>query len=86
MLLAQTDSGFKNRIVLSTQNEKENPLDVIKSIFLEVKTEEIGDMIKRVIEVCLTTHNRSFDKPSERYELLLIFKKLEHLIEAASSL
>lgn len=64
----------------------QNLLGVIKSILLEVKPEEIREMMERAMEICLTTDNQFFSQPAERYELMLTFKKIEHLIEAASSL
>ena len=64
----------------------QNLLDVIKIILLEVKPKEIREMMERAVEICLTTDNRFFSQPEERYELLLTFKKVEHLLEAASSL
>ena len=64
----------------------QNLLDVIKSILLEVKPEEMRETMERAMEICLTTDNRFFSQPAERYELLSTFKKIDDLIEAASSL
>ena len=68
-----------------SEEESQDPLEVIKSILMEVKPKEMYVMIQKVLEICLTT-DQSFEKHWERYELILIFNKITRLIEAITLL
>lgn len=72
-------------MIYLSESERGNPMEVIKSILLEVKPIEMDVMIRKALEVCLTT-DQSFNKASERYELLSVFNKINRLIEATSLL
>ncbi len=64
----------------------QNPMEVLRSVFSEIKLGEFRDEISKAVEVCLTTTNHPFSKATSRYELLSTFRKIQLLIEAASLL
>ena len=86
MLLLQEDNEFQDQAILLSMDEIQNPMEVLRSIFNEIKLGELRDLISKAVDVCLTTSNQPFSKAAGRYELLSTFKKIELLIEAASLL
>lgn len=86
MLFLNASNEFQDEIILLSVDEIQNPMEVVKSIFSEIKLGEARSMMSKAIEVCLTTTNPTFATASGRYELLSTFKKIEILIEAASLL
>ena len=86
MLFLQEDKEFQDQAILLSMDEILNPMEVVRSIFNEIKLGEVRDVISKAIEVCLTTTNQPFSKAAGRYELLSTFKKIELLIEATSLL
>lgn len=74
----------QDQVILSSLEEIQNPMEVVKGVFSEIKVEELRDMISQVIEVCLTTKNEQFCTAGSRYELLSTFKKIERLIAAVA--
>ena len=82
MQFLHEDKEFKNQTILLSADEIQNPMEVVRSIFNEIKLGEIRNMISKACEVCLTTTNQPFSKAAGRYELLSTFKKIELLIEA----
>lgn len=86
MLFLQKDKEFQDQVILLSMDEIQNPMEVVRTIFNEIKLGEVRDVISKAIEVCLTTKNQPFSKAAGRYELLSTFKKIELLIEAASLL
>jgi hypothetical protein len=77
---------FRDQLIPLSLEEIQNPKDVIKGVFGEVKLEELRDMISKVIEVCLTTNNQQFCTADDRYELLSTFNKIEYIVAAATLL
>ena len=74
----------QDQVILSSLEEIQNPMEVVKGVFSEIKIEELRDMISQVIEVCLTTKNEQFCTAGSRYELLSTFKKIERLMAAVA--
>lgn len=74
---------FYNNPILLTEEEKLNPVEVIKEFFSEVNLLEVRMHLGKLIEVALTSNNYFFLESSERGEILAFSKQLEKLVEAA---
>ena len=70
----------------SSRTENEKAIEEIKSFFIDISKEQVGMIFSSILEVCLTVEDPAFETHEARFELLLTLKKIECLIEAASSL
>jgi hypothetical protein len=74
---------FYNQPILLTEEEKQDPLPVIKRFFEDVKLVEVRTHLYNLLEVPLTTPNTIYDEASERDTVLCCVKQLEKVIEIA---
>ncbi|MEA3425103.1 MAG: hypothetical protein U9R46_02530 [Bacteroidota bacterium] len=76
-------SEFYNQPILLTEEEKQDPLPVIKRFFEDVKLVEVRIHLYDLLEVALTTPNTIYDEASKRDAVLCFVKQLEKLMEVA---
>lgn len=67
-----------------SDEESQNPWEVIKGVLSEVKPQEIY-LIEQILRACTTT-NQSLDNPLKRDEVLSMLDKVKRLIEVTSLL
>lgn len=82
--LAQQDL-FDNAIHLSDE-EMQEPMLVIERFFGDYRLHECRHHLWTMVETCLTTDNDGFSDAEERGNLLLHYRDLERLLEAAALL
>lgn len=75
---------FYNQPVLLTEEEKNDPLPVIKQFFDDVKLVEVRMHLHNLLEVALTRPNTIYDEASERDAVVCFVKQLERVTEASS--
>ncbi|WP_037360740.1 hypothetical protein [Asinibacterium sp. OR53] len=73
---------FYSQPIWLTQEEKENPMAVIKQFFEDVKLIEVRGYLNNLLEVALTTPNNIYDDSRERDAVLCFIKQLEKMVEA----
>lgn len=73
---------FYNQPILLTEEEKKNPLPVIREFFGDVKLVEVRMHLYNLLEVALTRPNTIYDETSERDHLLFFIKQFEKIIDA----
>lgn len=75
-------SEFYNQPILLTEEEKQDPLPVIRRFFEDVKLVEVRTHLYNLLEVALTTPNTIYDDASERDAVICFVKQFEKMIEA----
>lgn len=75
-------SDFYNQPILLTDEEKQDPLLVIRAFFEDVKMVEVRTHLYNLLEVALTTPNTIYSDASERDAALCFVKQLERIVEA----
>lgn len=73
---------FYNQPILLTEEEKKDPLPVIKQFFDDIKLIEVRIYLYNLLEVALTRPNTIYDDASERDAVLCFVKELEKMAEA----
>ncbi len=73
---------FYNQPILLTEEEKQDPLSVIREFFEDVKLIEVRIHLYNLLEVALTTPNTIYDDASERDAVLCFIKCLEKIVDA----
>lgn len=82
--LAQRDL-FDNVLHLNDE-EKADPMLVIERFFEDYRLHECRHQLWTMVETCLTTDNDGFNNAADRGNLLLHYRDLERLLEAAAVL
>lgn len=77
-------SEFYNKPILLTEEEKQDPLPVIRRFFEDVKLVEVRIHLYNLLEVALTTPNTIYDDASERDTVVCFIKQMEKMVEAAN--
>lgn len=75
---------FYNQPIWLTEEEKLQPMIVIKQFFEDVKLIEVKQLLSSLLEVALTRSNTIYDEASERDAVLCFCKRLEKMTEAAN--
>ncbi len=68
------------------EDEIQDPMKVLEQFFNDYRLHEWRDMLRTMVETCMTTENTEFSEPSERADLLHRKNDLERLLEANSLL
>ncbi|MHA4807910.1 hypothetical protein ACX0G9_07380 [Flavitalea flava] len=74
---------FYDQVILLSGKERKDPFLVIERFFSDYRLHECRHYLWAMVEACLTTDNTGFSDPDERGGLLLRYKDLEELLEAA---
>ena len=77
---------FYNKPILLTEEEKQDPLSVIREFFGDVKLIEVRIHLYNLLEVALTRPNTIYDDAGERDAVACFITQLEKAIEAAHSI
>jgi hypothetical protein len=77
---------FYNQPILLTEEDKKDPLSVIRCFFDDVKLIEVRMHLNNLLEVALTRTNTIYDEAKERDALLCFIKQLETMVDAANML
>lgn len=75
---------FYNQPIWLTEEEKQNPMLVIKQFFDDVKLIEVRTHLYNLLEVAITKNDTIYDDAKERDAVLCFVKQLEKLVEAAN--
>jgi hypothetical protein len=71
------------QVVRLDEDQRQDPMGVLEYCFDNYRLEEWRDLLREMVEVCLTTDNVEFGEADQRAGLLQQGKELEGLIEAA---
>lgn len=77
---------FYNQPILLTEEEKQDPLSVIREFFDDVKLIEVRIHLYNLLKVALTLPNTIYEEASERDTVSCFIKQLETMVEAANML
>jgi hypothetical protein len=72
---------FYNQPIWLSEDEKENPVNVIKQFFDDVRLIEVRIHLYNLLEVALTTHNTIYDDARARDALFCFVDRLEKMVE-----
>jgi hypothetical protein len=72
---------FYNRPIWLSDEEKENPITVIKQFFIDVKLIEVRQHLANLLEVAVASNNSIYFDATERDAVLYFYKQLEKVIE-----
>lgn len=74
---------FYNRPIRLTEEEKANPLEVLRIFFVETNLSEIRSELWQVVATCASVQDSVFDDPIKRQNLLILYREVERALEAA---
>lgn len=73
-----------DRILLLSEDEMLEPLEVFERFFSDYHLHECRYILWAMVETCLTTDNTEFSEPAERASLMMNCRNLERLLEAGT--
>jgi hypothetical protein len=79
----QLQSEFYNQPVRLTEEQRENPVNVLDEFFADYSLSEVRDILNTNSEVCLTSDLHPFDVGEGRANFIYFQQKVELLLEAA---
>ena len=79
----QYHRDFYNNPIYLTEEQRENPSNVLDDFFTDYSLSEVRDILNTNAEVCLTCDVHPYDTGEKRADFLHFQKKLELLLEAA---
>jgi hypothetical protein len=65
------------------KEEQQDPFGVLERFFEDYRLQEWREILREMVEVCLTTDNAEFGEAEQRADLLQQYKDLECLLEGA---
>jgi len=68
---------------MAVRKQKMNPEKVINAFFADITVDEAKELLKKSLEVAITTENEHFETAKERYWVFYFSQRVEELIEAA---
>ncbi|MDP4151339.1 MAG: hypothetical protein Q8927_01460 [Bacteroidota bacterium] len=71
------------QIMRLDEDQRQDPMGVLEYCFDNYRLEEWKDLLREMLEVCLTTDNVEFAEAEQRAGLLQQCKELEGMVEAA---
>jgi len=74
---------FYNYPIWLSEEEKQDPVNVIKQFFEDVKLIEVRQYLSNMLEACLASPNSLYDDCKERDTILCFCKQLEKMVDAA---
>ena len=77
---------FYNQPIWLTQEEKENPMTVIKQFFDDVKLIEVRQHLANLLEVAIAFDNSIYSDARERDAVICFCKQLEKMVESVQLL
>lgn len=75
--------GLFDQVIRLGEDGKKEPFRVLERFFSDYRLHECRHHLWTMVQACLTTDNTEFNEPEERADLLLRYKDLEELLEAA---
>jgi len=75
-------SDFYNSFILLSENEKQNPLNVLARFTEDYKLSELREILFDINYACLISDLPPYDDPGARADLVLHNRRLEELFEA----
>jgi hypothetical protein len=72
-----------DQVLRLKEEEKRDPFIVLERFFGDYRLHECRHYLWTMVETCLTTDSAEFSDPEERANLLLRYRDLEGLLEAA---
>ena len=82
MRTSNTNPAWKNEPMRLTEQEKEDPLPVLREFYSSYHLNEVRETLWDWFTIAITTDNPTFDDGSSRSSLLLFYERLEKLLEA----
>jgi hypothetical protein len=79
----QNNPEFYDRPIRLTEQQKEQPLEVIRSFFQNCHLHELRRVLWKMLETSLTVRNSVYDDATERSQLLWFYRELETMLEAS---
>lgn len=79
----QDHRDFYNDPIYLTEEQRENPSNVLDDFFTDYSLSEVRDILSNNTEVCLTCDVHPYDTGEKRADFLHFQKKVELLLEAA---
>jgi len=86
MSLFHNHPDFYRHPILLSEECKKNPSAFLDKFFGEYNLCDLRTTLAEISETCPTTDTPPFDAPEKRADLILFFKNVECLFEAASLL
>jgi len=83
MSLFHNHPDFYNHPILLSGEFKKDPASFLNRFFGDYSLSDLRAMHAEILEVCLTTKAPPFDIAEKRADLILLFKNMECLWEAA---
>lgn len=74
---------FYNQLIRLSEEQRANPYDILEGFFCDYKLSELRNLLREMLETCLTTDEPPFGVAERRADLLLYIPKMEELLEAA---
>jgi hypothetical protein len=83
MHIFELHPDFYNHPILLTDEQKQDPVSVIREFFDDVKLIEARVHLHNLLEVALTRPNTFYDEAGERDAALCFIKQIEKTLEAS---
>jgi len=78
----QTHPGFYDEPIRLSEEEKGEPLEILRSFFQNCPLSQIRRLLWQMVETSLAVPYSVFDKASERQTLLWFYREVETVLEA----
>lgn len=72
-----------DQLMVLTEDQKRNPKAVIERFFEDYRLHECRDILRTVMEACLTSDSAAYSEPEAREDLITQVRHIEELMEAS---
>lgn len=83
MSIYRQNQAFFNQPYLLTEEQKQQPLEVIKHFFSTLKLYQAREDLATLKNVALISENLEFEEATKRADIIVFFDRIEELLEAA---
>jgi hypothetical protein len=78
----QSSEELFDKIIYLQEEDIKDPLRVFRRFFGDYRLHELRDILRTMVETCITTDNSEFSDPGDRADLLMRYRHIEELLEA----
>jgi len=78
----QSSEELFDKVIYLEEEDRQEPLRVFRRFFSDYRLHEIRDILRSMVETCITTDNTEFSDPADRADLLMQYRHFEELLEA----
>jgi len=78
----QSSEELFDKVIYLEEDDSREPMRVLRRFFSDYRLHECRDILRTMVNTCITTDNAEFSEPEDRADLLTRHQHLEELLEA----